>query len=130
MRTAHGACSANGARSTAASQVDQLDVAQDGAVASSSRGGTAASIARGGAGAGDAVLDPQDRQATSNEASGRRRRGLPNIRARSEAGLTRAVNRLFQMPAMILFRHGDTLTLAVINRRLHKRDDPLPGGVQ
>ena len=27
------------------------------------------------------------------------------------------------MPAMLLFRHGDTLTLAVINRRLHKRDE-------
>ena len=39
------------------------------------------------------------------------------------SGLTRAVNRLFPMPAMILFRHGDTLTLAVINRRLHKRDE-------
>ena len=39
------------------------------------------------------------------------------------SGITRAVNRLFQMPAMILFRHGDTLTLAVINRRLHKRDE-------
>ncbi|MCI0541321.1 MAG: hypothetical protein L0Z50_39480 [Verrucomicrobiales bacterium] len=37
--------------------------------------------------------------------------------------ITRAVNRLFPMPAMLLFRHGDTLTLAVINRRLHKRDE-------
>ncbi|WCJ60925.1 hypothetical protein NXS98_07350 [Fontisphaera persica] len=26
------------------------------------------------------------------------------------------------MPVLLLFRHGDTLTLAVINRRLHKRD--------
>jgi adenine-specific DNA-methyltransferase len=39
------------------------------------------------------------------------------------SGITRAVNRLFPMPVMLLFRHGDTLTLAVINRRLHKRDD-------
>jgi type I restriction-modification system DNA methylase subunit len=39
------------------------------------------------------------------------------------SSITRAVNRLFPMPAMLLFRHGDTLTLAVINRRLHKRDD-------
>ena len=39
------------------------------------------------------------------------------------SGITRAVNRLFPMPAMLLFRHGDTLTLAVINRRLHKRDE-------
>ena len=26
------------------------------------------------------------------------------------------------MPALVLFRHGDSLTLAIINRRLHKRD--------
>lgn len=38
------------------------------------------------------------------------------------SGITRAVNRLFPMPSMVLFRHGETLTLAVINRRLHKRD--------
>ena len=38
------------------------------------------------------------------------------------SGITRAVNRLFPMPVMLLFRHGDTLTLAVINRRLHKLD--------
>ncbi|MBA4313013.1 MAG: hypothetical protein C0417_10330 [Chlorobiaceae bacterium] len=37
--------------------------------------------------------------------------------------ITREVNRLFPMPAMILFRHGSTLTLSVINRRLHKRDE-------
>ena len=36
------------------------------------------------------------------------------------SGITRAVNRLFPMPAMLLFRHGDTLTLAVINRRRNK----------
>jgi adenine-specific DNA-methyltransferase len=39
------------------------------------------------------------------------------------SGITRAVNRLFPMPAILLFRHGDTLTLAVIPRRLHKRDE-------
>lgn len=39
------------------------------------------------------------------------------------AMITRYVNRLFPMPAIILFLHGDTLTLAVIDRRLHKRDD-------
>src|SRR5664280_145713 len=37
--------------------------------------------------------------------------------------ITRAVNRLFPMPAMLLFRNGETLTIAVINRRLHKRDE-------
>ncbi|MCX7144204.1 MAG: tetratricopeptide repeat protein, partial [Proteobacteria bacterium] len=39
------------------------------------------------------------------------------------AGITREVNKLFDMPALILFRHGETLTLAVINRRLHKREE-------
>jgi len=39
------------------------------------------------------------------------------------AQITREVNLLFAMPAMILFKHGNSLTLSVINRRLHKRDD-------
>lgn len=39
------------------------------------------------------------------------------------AGITREINRLFPMPAMVLFRHGATVTLAVINRRLNKRDE-------
>ena len=39
------------------------------------------------------------------------------------AGITREVNKLFNMPALILFRYGDALTLAVINRRLHKREE-------
>ena len=39
------------------------------------------------------------------------------------ATITREVNRLFKMPALILFRTGDTLTLSVINRRLHKCED-------
>jgi len=39
------------------------------------------------------------------------------------SSITRAINRLFLMPVMLLFRHGETLTLAVINRRLHKRDE-------
>jgi adenine-specific DNA-methyltransferase len=37
--------------------------------------------------------------------------------------ITRAVNRLFSMPVLLLFRHGDTATLAVVGRRLHKRDE-------
>ena len=36
--------------------------------------------------------------------------------------ITREINKLFPMPVLILFHHGDTLTLSVINRRLHKRD--------
>lgn len=39
------------------------------------------------------------------------------------ASITRAVNRLFDMPVMLIFRHGDTITISVIRRRLHKRDD-------
>ena len=39
------------------------------------------------------------------------------------AGVTRELNKLFAMPALVLFRHGETLTLAVINRRRHKRDE-------
>ncbi len=39
------------------------------------------------------------------------------------AQITREVNLLFAMPAMILFKHGNSLTLSVINRRLHKRDE-------
>ena len=36
--------------------------------------------------------------------------------------ITREINKPFRMPAMILFQHGDTLTFAVIDRRLDKRD--------
>jgi adenine-specific DNA-methyltransferase len=39
------------------------------------------------------------------------------------AGITRELNKLFTMPALVLIRHGETLTLAVINRRLHKRNE-------
>src|SRR5262245_45824057 len=38
------------------------------------------------------------------------------------ADITREINKLFDMPVMVLFRHGDCLTLAIINRRLHRRD--------
>jgi hypothetical protein len=44
--------------------------------------------------------------------------------SRTELSLiTRELNRLFPMPAMILFKHGKTLTFSIINRRLHKRDE-------
>ena len=36
--------------------------------------------------------------------------------------ITREINKLFIMPAMLLFQHGETLTLSVINRRLHTSD--------
>ncbi len=37
--------------------------------------------------------------------------------------ITREINKILPMPAMIIFQHGQTLTFAVINRRLHKRDE-------
>lgn len=39
------------------------------------------------------------------------------------SGIARQINRLFPMPVMVLFRHGDLLTIAVINRRRNKIDD-------
>jgi adenine-specific DNA-methyltransferase len=39
------------------------------------------------------------------------------------AGITREINKRFDMPVMVLFRHGACLTLAIINRRLGKRDE-------
>lgn len=38
------------------------------------------------------------------------------------AGVTRAINRLFDMPALVVFKHGDTVSLGIIHRRLSKRD--------
>ncbi|NVO31662.1 Eco57I restriction-modification methylase domain-containing protein [Hymenobacter lapidiphilus] len=39
------------------------------------------------------------------------------------AQMTRELNRLFPMPCLVLFRYGDCLTLAAINRRLNKKDE-------
>ena len=39
------------------------------------------------------------------------------------SAITRAINRLFSMPVMLLFRHGDTITLSIIRRRTHKRNE-------
>ena len=39
------------------------------------------------------------------------------------SAITREVNRLFMMPAIVLFQHGHFLSLAVINRRLNKTDE-------
>jgi len=36
--------------------------------------------------------------------------------------ITREINKLFPMPVLILFQHGDALTLSVIRRRPHKRE--------
>jgi len=38
------------------------------------------------------------------------------------ASITREVNKLFPMPVMLLFRHGNGLTLAIIDRRPSERD--------
>ena len=38
------------------------------------------------------------------------------------AETVRAVNRCFAMPVVLLFRHGETVTLGVVHRRAHKRD--------
>ncbi len=39
------------------------------------------------------------------------------------SAITRSINRLFSMPVMLLFRHGDTITFSIIRRRIHKRDE-------
>jgi len=38
------------------------------------------------------------------------------------AGVTRELNKLFRMPAIVVFRHGEAITLAIIHRRVHKRE--------
>ena len=38
------------------------------------------------------------------------------------ADITREINLLFDMPAMLLIRHNDALTFSIIDRRLHKKD--------
>ena len=38
------------------------------------------------------------------------------------AGITREVNKLFSIPIIIIFKYGKCITLAVINRRVNKRD--------
>lgn len=37
--------------------------------------------------------------------------------------ITREVNKVFQIPVMILFKYGELVTLAVIDRQPHKRDE-------
>lgn len=39
------------------------------------------------------------------------------------AGITRQINRIFPMPVMVLFKIGNCLSIALINRRQNKRDD-------
>ncbi|MEG4403890.1 sigma-70 family RNA polymerase sigma factor [Microcoleus sp. MON2_D5] len=37
-------------------------------------------------------------------------------------GIIREINKILPMPAIVLFQHGETLTLSIINRRQHKRN--------
>jgi len=39
------------------------------------------------------------------------------------ADITREVNKFFAMSVMILFKYGEQLTLSIINRRMHKKDE-------
>jgi len=39
------------------------------------------------------------------------------------AGIARQINRIFPMPVMVLFKIGGRISIAVINRRLNKRDE-------
>jgi type I restriction-modification system DNA methylase subunit len=39
------------------------------------------------------------------------------------SAIARQINRLFPMPVMVVFKHGDRLTIAVINRRRNKLDE-------
>jgi hypothetical protein len=39
------------------------------------------------------------------------------------ADITREINRLFPMPALVLFKYSKKLTLSIVNRRVHKRDE-------
>jgi hypothetical protein len=38
-------------------------------------------------------------------------------------GIVREINKILPMPAIVLFQHGETLTLSIINRRQHKRNE-------
>ncbi len=39
------------------------------------------------------------------------------------SNITREINKMTPMPAMVLFQHDQTLTFSIIDRRLHKRDE-------
>ena len=39
------------------------------------------------------------------------------------AGITRQINRIFQMPVLVLYKYHDHISLSIINRRRNKRDD-------
>ena len=39
------------------------------------------------------------------------------------SSITREINKLFLIPVMVLFKHNESLTLSIINRRPHKREE-------
>ncbi|RKU16985.1 hypothetical protein C6503_11430 [Candidatus Poribacteria bacterium] len=41
------------------------------------------------------------------------------------ANITREINKLYAIPALLIFQHGNALTFAIINRRLSQRDSDL-----
>jgi hypothetical protein len=47
----------------------------------------------------------------------------PNYSRTALSQITRELNKVFPIPVMVLFQYGDYLTLAVIDRQPHKRDD-------
>ena len=48
--------------------------------------------------------------------------GRPRYPRTRLADMTRVVNRRYPMPTILLFRHGATVTAAVVGRRIHRRD--------
>lgn len=46
----------------------------------------------------------------------------PGYNRTTLAQITREINKLFLMPAMVIFQYGNNITLSVINRRIHKKD--------
>jgi len=48
---------------------------------------------------------------------------IGNEYSRSDlAQITREINKIFPMPVMVVFKYGEHLTIAIINRRLNKKD--------
>lgn len=47
----------------------------------------------------------------------------PNYSRTKLSQITREVNKVFALPVMVLFKYGEFLTLAVISRQPHKRDE-------
>ncbi|TFH40557.1 MAG: hypothetical protein E4H01_16380, partial [Lysobacterales bacterium] len=47
-----------------------------------------------------------------------------NTYTRTElAAITREINKVFPMPALVVFQHGETITLSIIDRRISKKNE-------